>query len=190
MEATEDGGDQRERRAVDGLDWRAPLAQPPAAPPEVAPADPEAVPSPVHEMAARTGGRALVAVAAAAALVGGLVSGVAVSKLADDRPAVPSGVAGSTLSVEQTSAVADVAARVRPGVVRVDSVKRAAGGVEHDVGSGVVIDQLGHVITNAHVVLNTESLKVVLSDGTERPAILIGHDYPFTDVAVLQIGPG
>ncbi|MEP7215201.1 MAG: trypsin-like peptidase domain-containing protein [Anaerolineaceae bacterium] len=46
------------------------------------------------------------------------------------------------------------------------------------------------MITNAHVVLNTDALKVVLSDGTERPAILIGHDYPFTDVAVLQISPG
>ena len=38
--------------------------------------------------------------------------------------------------------------------------------------------------------LGTDTLKVILQDGTERPAVVIGHDYPFTDVAVLQIGPG
>ncbi len=132
-------------------------------------------------------------VAGVAALVGGLVSGVVVSRFGesgDSNPAHGAAAAGTTLSVEQTSAITDVAARARPGVVRVDSSKRAAGGTEHDIGSGVIIDQEGHVITNAHVVLNTDSLKVVLGDGTERPAILIGHDYPFTDVAVLQISPG
>jgi len=44
-------------------------------------------------------------------------------------------------------------------------------------------------VTNAHVVLETDSLKVVLADGTERPAVLVGHDFPFNDIAVLQIGP-
>lgn len=62
--------------------------------------------------------------------------------------------------------------------------------MEQDAGSGVVIDALGHILTNAHVVLGTDSLRVVLSDGTERPAILLGHDYPFTDIAVLRISPG
>jgi S1-C subfamily serine protease len=94
------------------------------------------------------------------------------------------------LTVEQTSAVASSAASARPGVVRIESSKRTAGGTEQDVGSGVVLDTEGHILTNAHVVLGTDSLKVILADGTERGAILIGHDYPFTDLAVLQIGPG
>lgn len=136
----------------------------------------------------------MIAVAAAAAIMGGLISGAIVTRYVRNGDASTESTAtvtaGSTLSVLQSSAIADVAARARPGVVRVDSSKRAGGGTERDIGSGVVIDQQGHVITNAHVVLDTDSLKVVLSDGTERPAVLIGHDYPFTDVAVLQISPG
>ena len=58
------------------------------------------------------------------------------------------------------------------------------------LGSGFVISADGYIVTNAHVVLGTDSLKVVLADGTERPPILVGHDFPFTDVAVLQVGPG
>lgn len=181
-------------RAVDGLDWRAPAEQPVGASAE--PLSSQHPDADEHQRSAPGAPKPglLIAVAAAAAVVGGLVSGVIVSQLgsgrADAPGASPQSAARATLFVEQTSAVADVAARARPGVVRVESSKRAVGGVENDVGSGVVIDLEGHVITNAHVVLNTSSLKVVLSDGTERPAILIGHDFPFTDVAVLQISPG
>lgn len=108
----------------------------------------------------------------------------------DQPPAASPGAPAQTLTVEQTSAIADAAAAARPGVVRIESTKRTATGTEQDVGSGVVLDGEGHILTNAHVVLGTDSLKVILADGTERGAILLGHDYPFTDVAVLQIGPG
>lgn len=195
MESMGDDGEQRERRAVDGIDWR------PPAPPQLdslQPAPPQPLVSaskpqvPAHSATPRTS--LVIAVAAGAAILGGLVSGGVVTRFAhtngNSMASKPTAVAGATLSIDQTSAIADVALRVRPGIVRIDSSKRAVGGTEHDIGSGVVIDQQGHVITNAHVVLNTDALKVVLSDGTERPAILIGHDYPFTDVAVLQIGPG
>jgi 2-alkenal reductase len=95
------------------------------------------------------------------------------------------------VTVEQTAAISQAAAAARPSVIRIESTRRTAGGgTEQDIGSGVVLDGEGHIVTNAHVVLNTDELKVVLPDGTERPAILVGHDYPFTDVAVLQIGPG
>ena len=40
------------------------------------------------------------------------------------------------------------------------------------------------------MVLGTDALKVILADGSERLAFLLGHDFPYTDVAVLQIGPG
>ncbi|MEP6871947.1 MAG: trypsin-like peptidase domain-containing protein [Anaerolineaceae bacterium] len=195
MESTGDDGEQRERRAVDGLDWRPPLpphldSPPPAPPPPVVS---ESRPQPAtHSGTPRTS--LLIAAATGGAILGGLVSGGVVARFAQtsdssaasNRTTAP----GATLSVDQTSAIADVALHVRPSIVLVDSSKRTVGGTEHDIGSGVVIDEQGHVITNAHVVLNTDSLKVVLSDGTERPAILIGHDHPFTDVAVLQISPG
>ena len=193
MQGTETDGEQRERRAVDGLDWRPPpLKDSPEISPPPTPVPGFQPPAPAQSATPRTG--LLIAVAAGAALLGGLVSGGIVARFANDRGIATSSkataFAGTTLSVEQTSAIADVASRARPAVVRVDSSKRAGSGTEHDIGSGVLIDQQGHVIMNAHVVLNTDALKVVLSDGTERPAILIGHDYPFTDVAVLQISPG
>ena len=128
-----------------------------------------------------------------AALVGGIAGGALVVLLADDDS---EGQADGeqtlqSLTVEQTAAISQAAADTRPSVVRIESTRRAASGAtEQDIGSGVVLDNEGHVITNAHVVLNTDTLKIVLPDGTERPAILVGHDYPFTDLAVLQIGPG
>ena len=129
----------------------------------------------------------------AAAVLGGVVGGVVVAALGsfgDDSGGEPDPANHVVLTVEQTSAIAEVAASARAGVVRIESVKTTLTGQEQDVGSGVVLDTSGHIVTNAHVVLGTDSLKVVLADGTERPAILVGHDFPFTDVAVLQVGPG
>jgi len=133
----------------------------------------------------------LALVAGAAALAGGAIAGIVVAALANghDEPA-PTARALQPFTVEQTSAVAAAAAKSRPSVVRIESSRRVNGGTEQDIGSGVVLDNDGHVVTNAHVVLNTDSLRVILPDGTERPAILLGHDFPFSDVAVLQIGPG
>lgn len=179
------------RRATEGLDWR---ASPPPPPPETL-----VEPSPQAPLPAGGHHRPLMAVivstAVAAALVGGMAGGAIVALLSDDDSTVSAPAvgapSGTSLTVEQTAAVAETAARVRPSVVRIDSTRRGAGGaIEHDVGSGVVLDREGHIVTNAHVVLNTDSLKVVFADGSERPAILLGHDFPFTDLAVLQVGPG
>ncbi len=157
------------------------------------PLTPPGAPAPPAPRRSGVGLAAIGGIAALAAILGGAVSGLIVAATQDgdgasDATSTPVGRA--ELSVEQTSAVADAAAKVRPSVVRIESTKRSPGGTEQDVGSGVVIDTEGHILTNAHVVLNTDSLKVVLADGTERPAILVGHDFPFTDIAVLQIGPG
>jgi len=54
------------------------------------------------------------------------------------------------------------------------------------MGSGFIIDTLGHVITNAHVLSNVRSIEVILSDGATWPARLVGTD-PETDLAVLEI---
>lgn len=128
-----------------------------------------------------------------AALAGGLIAGLVVA-IAMGRPASTasrSQPAGTTaLTVEETSAIVDAAAQGRPSVVRVESQVRAQGGIATDVGSGIVLDTAGHILTNAHVVQNTDSITVFLSDDTSRPAILLGDDSPFTDLAVLQIAPG
>ncbi len=56
------------------------------------------------------------------------------------------------------------------------------------LGSGLVYDAEGHIITNYHVVEGVDSIKVVFEDGTELPAKLVGYDKA-TDIAVLKVDP-
>ena len=54
------------------------------------------------------------------------------------------------------------------------------------LGSGVIVSKEGHILTNNHVVADTEKVEVELSDGRSVPAEIIGTD-PETDIAVLKI---
>ncbi len=57
---------------------------------------------------------------------------------------------------------------------------------ERGLGSGVIVDQSGLIITNNHVVSKADEIKVFLSDKREFKAKLVGTDAK-TDVAVLKI---
>jgi serine protease Do len=59
----------------------------------------------------------------------------------------------------------------------------------HALGSGFVVDDAGHVVTNNHVVANATEVRVTLADGRELPARIIGRDAR-TDLAVLQVEAG
>jgi S1-C subfamily serine protease len=54
------------------------------------------------------------------------------------------------------------------------------------LGSGVIIDQQRHVLTNAHVIAGSNRIRVTLADGREFPASLVGAA-PNNDLAVLKI---
>jgi len=54
------------------------------------------------------------------------------------------------------------------------------------LGSGVLIDRKGHVLTNHHVVLKASRIHTTLASGKEFPAELVGSD-PDSDLAVLRI---
>jgi S1-C subfamily serine protease len=75
-----------------------------------------------------------------------------------------------------------VVAKVKPRVVEVyvTLTKGAA------LGSGVIIDSRGYIVTNNHVVSGALSIQVMLSNGTREPAQLTGTDAA-DDLAVLQI---
>ncbi|MGB3684906.1 MAG: trypsin-like peptidase domain-containing protein [Ornithinimicrobium sp.] len=75
-----------------------------------------------------------------------------------------------------------VADQVAPSVVSIQ-VLTANGGGE---GSGVVWDDAGHIVTNAHVVDGGQEVRVTLNDGRSYPAEITGSD-PSTDLAVLQL---
>jgi S1-C subfamily serine protease len=53
-------------------------------------------------------------------------------------------------------------------------------------GSGMVLDQQGHILTNFHVVDGARQMQVTLFDGNTYDARLVGQD-PATDVAVIKI---
>ncbi len=54
------------------------------------------------------------------------------------------------------------------------------------VGTGMIIDSRGHILTNYHVVGNATKIDVLLSNGSSFQAKLIGSD-PKTDLAVIKI---
>ncbi|MEP9412534.1 MAG: trypsin-like peptidase domain-containing protein [Candidatus Brocadia sp.] len=58
--------------------------------------------------------------------------------------------------------------------------------VERPLGSGVIIDEDGYIVTNEHVVSRASKIKVRLSDGRDFEATMISSD-PISDIAVLKI---
>jgi S1-C subfamily serine protease len=58
--------------------------------------------------------------------------------------------------------------------------------VQAGAGTGFIIDNEGHIVTNWHVVTQGTSFSVIMADGTQVPAKLIGQD-PRDDLAVVQI---
>jgi 2-alkenal reductase len=52
-------------------------------------------------------------------------------------------------------------------------------------GSGVFISDQGYILTNNHVVEGTKSVNIILSDGTQETAAIVGTD-PYSDMAILK----
>jgi len=59
-------------------------------------------------------------------------------------------------------------------------------GIETGLGSGVIVDQKGYVVTNNHVIACAERVSVQLADGRVEAASVVGTD-PATDIAILKI---
>ena len=57
------------------------------------------------------------------------------------------------------------------------------------LGSGFIIDKLGIIVTNNHVIEGADEITVIMSDQMEFKAELLGRD-PKADLAVLKIDPG
>ncbi len=144
----------------------------------------------------------VIGIALLVGIVSGAIAGGVVAVLVPkDAPAAPRSATtgepprpGTTIKLQEESGITETVQRVVPGVVtllveasRTDSAGRVI--QEKNLGSGVVIDQRGYVITNQHVVENARRIVVKLSTGEERPGVLVGDDSPFTDIAVVRIQP-
>ena len=58
--------------------------------------------------------------------------------------------------------------------------------IERTLGSGVIVDDSGHIVTNHHVIADADTIRVQLKDGRVADARIVGRD-PDTDLAVLKI---
>lgn len=91
-----------------------------------------------------------------------------------------------------SSAIRQVSQEVRPAVVQITNEQTQTNffnqpnTVPAGVGSGIIYDQEGHILTNNHVVAGATKLLVSLPDGRSFQAKLVGED-PLTDLAVVQI---
>lgn len=105
-------------------------------------------------------------------------------------PAPSAALPGSSDLQPLESVVVGLYERVAPSVVFITSevVRTTPQGEfpQQGAGSGVIIDDSGHVLTNNHVVARSNALEVTLADGTIVPARLIGRD-PGNDLALIKI---
>jgi serine protease Do len=151
----------------------------------------------------------------AAALVLGVGAGLAVAQSKTDPKApVMVKVDNSPLNrnAENALSFSPIVKRVSPSVVRVETKETtqapAVGGwmmdpfqglvpynggrrmqpdiVQQGTGSGVIVSTDGYILTNNHVVAGADKLKVILNDGREFSATVIGTDER-TDIAVIKV---
>lgn len=86
----------------------------------------------------------------------------------------------TTAQTQQEAAIA----KVEPAVVEL-KVTTSQG---QQIGSGVIIDSKGDIVTNNHVVDGAQNITVVLNNGTKESAQLVGNDAA-NDLAVIRIAP-
>ena len=100
---------------------------------------------------------------------------------------------GKTAGIEQfndlylgsnQSSFAIAVRKSAPSVVSIQTTKSERS--QQSLGSGVIIDKNGYILTNNHVIEGTQEIIVKLADGRRTEATVIGAD-PETDLAVLKI---
>jgi serine protease Do len=183
----------------DRIAWQTPVQPTPEAWFEPAAAAATAVPatSPPHEPRRSSG--VLAPVLAAALISATLASGGTYFTLraagALNEPAstatLPSGQTASApqqVKINESSAIIDVAAKVSPAVVRIISSNASANDptATEGIGSGIIYDKNGWILTNRHVVSGSDQLRVELKDGRSFTGTIYGID-TLTDLAIVKI---
>jgi putative serine protease PepD len=169
----------------------------PPGPPRTPPSQPEVAPPPVPSSTVDTRAPGwvlpLVLLGGLALFVGGALAGWAIAERGSDDPV---GGPATTAEVPVTPAtgggeggivpsgveepVAAVAQAVAPSVVQIDT--------NFGLGSGIIMDDEGHILTAAHVIEGAVQVRVRLADGTMVPATIVGT-HPQTDVGVVRVEP-
>ena len=155
------------------------------APPGVPPLTANPVPTTVLQRPKRRTG-ALIAGAAIAAVLGAGAGVGSYAYLADGQNASPLNVTSAAPpSPAQNGTVAAAAAKIEPSLVTI-AVRSSGGG---GIGSGVVLDKDGHILTNNHVVAGAGdqgTIMVTFHSGATATAKVVGTSEP-NDLAVIKV---
>jgi len=91
----------------------------------------------------------------------------------------------------RTTPIVHVVAKVKNAVVNIHSERTDNGmnlGRVNGMGTGIIIDQRGYIVTNYHVIEDVMALKIRLADGSNYHARVLARD-PDTDLALLKFEP-
>lgn len=130
---------------------------------------------------------------------GGAATSTETSATSTTSPSRPAATEAPTLEPGAVLTTVEIVRKLRPSVVQVlteDAGRNIFGRVvpSQGIGTGVILDEAGHVLTNNHVIRAggnplgpiSRTITVTLEDGTAVAATVVGSD-PATDLAVLQI---
>jgi putative serine protease PepD len=120
--------------------------------------------------------RRLLAPVAAAIVAGGGVA--AVSRATDSTSSSPSVGPAGRAGLALQSAFVKVVHSISPSVVQIED--------KQGLGSGIVLDKAGHIVTNNHVVTGAKTFTVTTRDGKRFRASLVGS-FPPDDLAVIKV---
>ena len=97
------------------------------------------------------------------------------------------------ISIDESSAITRAAEKVSPAIVTIavsgaaaDPADPFSGIPQSGVGSGVIFDSDGWIVTNKHVAADAQQLTVTLEDGREFPGTVYGID-TLTDLAIVKV---
>jgi putative serine protease PepD len=120
------------------------------------------------------------------AAIGVAIAALVVAVQSDHESTANGAASGATTSNASTAcSITTIAEQELPSVVTIAVAGEAGSGT----GSGEVIDDAGHVLTNNHVIATAASgghIEVIFSDGSRQSAQLVGRDSQ-TDLAVLKV---
>ena len=109
----------------------------------------------------------------------------------------------NAVTASRQTAIVTAVAKASPAVVNISAVRNVEtqpafedwfwGEIPYSrrrsfqtVGSGVIVNKKGHILTNHHVIEGADDITVIASDGQEFTAEILGYDY-FSDLALLEV---
>ncbi|HET8883995.1 MAG TPA: trypsin-like peptidase domain-containing protein, partial [Candidatus Saccharimonadales bacterium] len=153
---------------------------------------------PVAQAAARPRAPRIVAIILLSALAG-LVAGFGGAALfsltqGDSQLASPltNDNDGNKIITQEEENIANVVAKVSPSVVSIVTQSQAPNfyygtSTAEGAGTGFIVSQNGHIMTNKHVIKDVDTVSVVLADGTTYNDVQVLGTDPLNDIAFLKI---